>query len=813
MPQDSLRSIVYRSFVTCDDPKGVVECRRIRRSEAGSETTMERKNRSNVKDQLLEVSRRAHELNHVTDSFSKGLWCDGNSKDAAKDLFKGALDLQNSLHVLGRLQEASHYMAKLRKKEKEKWDGMRLRNEQVIRREDSSPVGERSYCKESRNLHLSADGFSRDCIEELREVIRDSLARQNLLPNINVEEKRCFGGRFDSASDIRSTSSSRSSTLRTDNFTSMDSSISLSAQEKKGRGPSLVAKLMGLEELPSKPLRTNSQEVLESKKIFVRPKHIFEISRPKVRKSEYVFREKVRESRTMKDILEIMHFKGLLKSNFIKEINNDSHQWSDFVSEQKLINNFPPIVLIKPRLNPCLQPQDKSVPLFKEKESLKTETMLEKEPPSTRRLSSNQEAPIKRLSSREGFKENKEKEALKKHPTKMKTSGSRTMPLLKKEATHKKIKRIPKPVISRTKPVNKEVAKAKNSSRSKDETKVNPPKSCKLENGSNITKYKMPNQRIYTANSNSSLRPKTIARATKDRRRIPTREEKPVSKATTTAKLTTEKLEYEGDDILWDGKNIDVVSENSTVSEEKMVALTLEEDSNETADRLPTKEETEHTDVLSREQHDNSDSSVCDVSLVTTDDQKNQNSIGDIDDDPIIPIGTDGESFMRGTRLKALLLSNPAFLNHVEEHFYLHVNLLIPSQELGVNDFTDGNAQLSLDCVNEIIRQRSFPKSQMLPSPLLSMVGNVKSHISLDHLLKEICDGIESLRSYSELASENYPTGSLYSMLERDLKLKEVSSGIWDLGWRNGFSVNETMQVVVDIEKQLLTGLIEEICA
>lgn len=36
MPQDNLRSAVYRSFVTCDDPTGVIECRTIRKSKTSS---------------------------------------------------------------------------------------------------------------------------------------------------------------------------------------------------------------------------------------------------------------------------------------------------------------------------------------------------------------------------------------------------------------------------------------------------------------------------------------------------------------------------------------------------------------------------------------------------------------------------------------------------------------------------------------------------------------------------------------------------------------------------------------------------------
>ncbi|KAK8662136.1 hypothetical protein V6N13_091724 [Hibiscus sabdariffa] len=52
---------------------------------------------------------------------------------------------------------------------------------------------------------------------------------------------------------------------------------------------------------------------------------------------------------------------------------------------------------------------------------------------------------------------------------------------------------------------------------------------------------------------------------------------------------------------------------------------------------------------------------VCDVILVTIDDQNGRKFIGDVDDDPTTPIGTDNENFMTGTDLKALLLSSPAF--------------------------------------------------------------------------------------------------------------------------------------------------------
>lgn len=596
MPQDSLRAVVYRSFVKCDDPKGVVECGTIRRSKTGSEK-MEHKNegrkaqnnRSNLyvphkaereetvskgaieelhsssSCQLLEVSRGAHKLNQVIDSWSNGLWYDGHSKDIAKDLLRGALDLQDSLHMLGKLQEASH-MARLKKKEKEKCD--RVRMDQVVQRTNSSPFGDRNHQMGTQNPRLSADGSSRDCIEELRKVIRDSLARQNLLPNINDEEKRCFSRRYpDSASDIPSTSSSHSSTVQTDYSTSMDLSVSSAAPEKKARGPSLVAKLMGLEEMPSKPLQTNSQKELENKKIFSQQRPNFEIDMPKVRKSQFVFQEEDPERRTLKDILESVHFKGLLKSNSIKETKSGSHQSSDVFSEQRLINDNPPIVLIKPRHDPYLQPQEKFVTVFQEEGILKTETKLKKvkvkeEHPSksigsnigglnfdeTRRRAEAEETPAKRPSLQEGAKDSKEREARpvkkevkikERHAIKMKSLGPVTQPLLKKEETDKK----PKPVIRSRIPVVKEVAKAKNLSRSKDQAKVTPPKPSKPENGTNVTKSRMSHQQRAAVNSNSNRTPKTLVLGLNDRKKSPTKKEKAVSKATA-AKLTVSPFKF-----------------------------------------------------------------------------------------------------------------------------------------------------------------------------------------------------------------------------------------------------------------------------
>ncbi|KAE8682838.1 Dynein light chain type 1 family protein [Hibiscus syriacus] len=908
MPQDGLRSIVCRSFVVCDDPKGVVESAKkmeqknkgrvsskVERDETVSNGAMEEL-RCSSSSQLVEVSRGAHKLNQVINSWSRGgIWCDQHSEDIAKDLLKGALELQDSLHVLGKLQEASH-LARLKKKEKERSD--KVRNDQLIWRVNSSPVFEPNSQKGIQNPHLSAGASSRDCIDELREVIRDSLARQNLLPNINAEEKRCFSSRYpELASDIPSTSLSRSSSFQTDNCASMDSSVCSAVEEKKARGPSLIAKLMGLEEMPSKSLQTHSQKVMEKKKTFSQQRPTFEIDTPQVRKSQFVLRTEDPD-KTLKDVLETMHFKGLLKNNSIKEIKPDSYQSSDFFSGNRLINSSPPIVLIKPRRDPHLQQQEKFEPVFQEERTSNIEAMLKKPKvkedspskifkPGNRglkfsKMSRRVEAkgtPVKRLIQQESGKDiqdnvtrpvKKEVKIKQRLPTKMKSLGSITQPSVKKVATAKNINMIPKPMISSRGPVVKVVAKAKNLSRSKDQPEVVPRKPSKPENASNVTKNKISHQSSATANSNSVRKPQNTVRGPVDVKKS--------SMKKAVSKPTIEKLECKGDKVILEGKKINIVSENDTVLEEKSVDLGSSDDtvleekridlasksdtvldekrtdlalndvtvleekridlasendtvldekriglgssddtvleekridlasendtvldekridlasnddtvlegySTDTTDQLPTEEGTEHTDILIEEQC--CESFVCDVTLVTINDQNSRKSIGG-DDDSITPIGADSGSFMTETGLKALLLSSPAF-----------------------ND-----TRLSLDCANEIVQRKNHPDSQLIHLPWSGLVGNAKRHISLDHLLKETLEGVEALRSYSELADGNQPTDGLFAMLERDINHSEALSGIWDLGWKKGFSMDDTIQVVEDIEKQLLRGIIAEICA
>lgn len=563
MYQDSLRSVVYRSFVTCDDPKGVVECGTIRKSKSSSQklehkiksqrakrmsdssctSKAEKKEKMVSKGiteqfqspsslQLLEVSRGAQKLNHTIDSFSTRKSYDGRSKDVAQDLLKGALDLQESLMMFSKLQEASKYKACLKKKQNREQSDRGRSEEMGIQRTNSCPFEERSYQTGFQKPRFSADGSSGDCYDELRNCIRDGLTRQNLLPKQHTEEKIGFRQRYsDSASEIASTSSSQSSFSHTNNYSSTDSPLSSTTSEKKAKGPNLIAKLMGLEEIPSKPL----QNQLKNEKISSPQRPMFDMDMRKIRKPQPVGQYEKPEQRTLKEILDTMHFTGLMKSKSVKEFDSYPHHSSDSPTKQRLSSNTPPIVLIKPLRGQFREAREPFAPVFEEKdvqntkmlrklkvkEDFLSETADLKEkvsmPGKMSRNADTEESPIKRFSNEEEVKERK-KVAEKPEEVKIKEKGGNkknvsvhvTHQSPKKEVIEKKAGKNSKTVVTIRKSIKKEIEKSKNVSRTQDQTKASAKKVRKPDNGSNVTKNRTLQQQNSTQNTMSNHTKQTI---------------------------------------------------------------------------------------------------------------------------------------------------------------------------------------------------------------------------------------------------------------------------------------------------------------
>ncbi|KAJ4846592.1 hypothetical protein Tsubulata_050291 [Turnera subulata] len=877
---------MYRPFMTCDDPKGVIECGTIRKSKGGSQKmehkiiTSKAQKKSNASlphkahkeetvskrglieeyqgptsFQLLEVSRGAHKLNQMIDSWSKGQNYGGQSKGIAKDLLKGALDLQESLAMLGKLQEASHYMARLKKKQKEKLEWGRV--------DGIEPQSFKSYRFGDQNFHMgsekprrSVDGTSKDCIEELKRVIADSLARQNLLPKTASQRKSLGWRNMDSASDLPSTSSSQSSMVHSDYTHSIDSPVLEAAPQKMVKGPNLIAKLMGLEDIPLQPLQKNVEKELDRQRNLSQRRPISDIEVPKVRKPQLLQQKTDPEQRSLKEILESMQFRGLLRSSSVKELKSQSDQARNLHSKERSTGDIQPIVLIKP----CVQfreSEEAVVPIVWEEEALKRNMMSrqmkvkEKETPRSkgyRDLNGSQmygkvqveETQIKRLRQKGGrdhkeLNEPEEKEikivvheevtmtgnkscrkldgeeipikrpqeqgakdgkgiavrekekkakAIVKNKSMVKASVSHQQQ--KEETTLKKIDKIQKGVDVGRKPVEKQMVKPENVSAKRSSTEERKP-----ENRVTPAKTQLPQERSSKLKNISKHKAETSVYNSKGQKK---KEKAPSDPAA--EELTTENLECREDD-----KIVDVLCDNNSIPEGAYNVL---------ADQLST--EDSKSSEISIQGHCSDSQTSCNIALPAIEYEQDTNDSEETEND--IPSSkTEVSSFKTGSNLKALLLSSPSFLNHVEELFDLNTGSTqsIPDSGIDESEVADMK-KLSLAYAKEYVELKSLSYSQarhsLLPSTLR---GNSRIRCSRDQLVEEISNGVEVLRSYCMLPHEKFPTDTLYATLERDMNCKGVVSGVWELGWRSGFSVEEAEQTVNQIERSLVNDLIEEL--
>ncbi|KAJ6673650.1 hypothetical protein OIU85_012640 [Salix viminalis] len=807
---------MYRSFVTCDDPKGVVECGTIRKSKSGSHK-MEHKiisqkaQKKNSKTdlaavaenkellstgiveeycspssfQLLEVSRGAQKLNQTISSWSKGLSYDGQSKDIAKDLLKGALDMQESLLMLGKLHEASHYMAQL-KRQKEKLK--RGKNNEVGAEMMSSHQFGDLHCQTGfQKPLLCADGSSEDFIDELKKAVADSLGRQNLLPNRTNREKTFIERRRrDSSSDVPSTSSSHSSVAQSSSSHSTRS-MSTAAPPRKEKSPNLIAKLMGLEEMPSKSLQENPHKQLdvETDPSRRRPRPVFDIEMP--RKSQPLMHKVRSEQRTLKDILETMQFKGLLKCHSVKELKSWSHQSRETHSSRRSVDYISPIVLIKPGV-PCFESKEVPAPMVWGMGALKAEMMPRKvklkkgHEPDSRSVDTEIKTAVRKevavcenkvdagtkpretsikMPSKERVEDRKdvvpraEEQRIKtelKGSSKLKASFPVTTQQQKKETALKNLSRIRRVDANSKKRVDTEVVKPKNISRSQ-------------EQAAKFTVLKDQKRKI-------------VAEPT---------EEKPTN-AGLGCKEDDKKNGYNCD--------FDPVS--------KVTSTKL-------ADQPSTGEAANVIKFHNEEHSNDSQRTPCNHTLLTSQHAEAAKSPEETNKDTGLIMGGDGESSRNGIQMNALLLSSPLFLARAEELFNLDTNSPGTFTTSGICSYQIATAELSLDYAKEFIERRSCVDSQTRHPLLQTCSGDSRLHLSLEKLVAEVVHGAGTLASYCKLGLYNLPTDSLYGILEKDIRCGSGAvSGTWDLGWRNGFSADEAEQTVIEVEKLLVSELIEE---
>ncbi|KAK6944969.1 hypothetical protein RJ641_026071 [Dillenia turbinata] len=896
MPQDGLRSVMYRSFVTCDDPKGVVECGTVRKSKSGShkrdmesrrvqnlnaaradkEESKEIISRGNIKEvhnqvssyQLLEVSKGAEKLNKVIDTWSTGKIIDGQSKNIAKDLLIGALDLNESLIMLSKIQQASRYMAKLKKKqEKSEGDGMYAagngRTNTVRFGDQYSQMYEvgngRTNSGRFRDQYsqvgfqkprLSVDGSVRNYVDELRDVIRDSLARQNLLTVTNTE-KKVYPDRkkLDFPSDIPSTSSGQSpSIVNSNSLASTASSLSSNASERKNKGSKLIAKLMGLEEFPTKSPKANPRNHLGNEKVPTQSRPIFDIDMPKARHPPHLVQNREGERRTLQEILETIQFKGLLRSHSGKEIDSQFFHSDDFYTNKRMARDIPPIVIMKPIANPHIESEEafnekrvreKKVMEMLQKLILKEEVPGESAAKSDTfdyiklplkfeaqektvtwptqvdveiigkevkreanfdhiKLPVKDEAKIPIKSSPPGGtqeskgvqvkqEERKIKIKDKANSDKKKASSPINPKPQRRERVEKKAENIQKVSPNKKKPLEKENAKLKTVLKPQDQAKATSTKPKKADNISSSIRSGSP-QKQNSASNYPLRRRQSVSSNSRDQKN----KERPV-KEISAENLATEHIGHKECD-----KEIKVRDDPLVCRTNNMLSV----------DQLIVETKVNDSKSLSKVDCRDEQKSVYEVKLQITPDQGDAESVKE--NDRVDHFSIQKKKYSTIDDTKALLLGNQSFLSHAEELFDLNFGEPAVLQISGENDFERANTRMLTDCANELADRKSYLVSSTHHPLLLTRLKNSRISISLDQLVEEVSDGIENLNVYSKFDNSNLLIDSLNLMLRRDLNSKGIVSGIWDMGWRFAFSAKDVEWAVGEVEKLVIGEMVDE---
>ncbi|XP_022927066.1 uncharacterized protein LOC111434002 [Cucurbita moschata] len=786
MPLDGAKSVVYRSFITCDDPKGVVDCNIIKISKVNSQKLEEKitthKTSRNQKRVLISqgeqeevISKEMRERIHGRSSLpfmeilsSKGVRSDSKSKEISKDMLEGTSSLRESLIILARLQEASNKLVRLKMKYQ--------RSFSCHLEDESSPVDvqKSKLSRHGSSRHGSSrHGSSRHGVDEVKKVIRDSLVKRDVTNEVKISGKSCFRDMSsDSGSEIPSTSSSQSSMV---NDGVKCCHVSTLTQKNLKRN-NLIAKLMGLEEISSRSVQTTPKKEFEFDKIFG-----YKTSP----KSKSVINKEDPEKRTLREILEKMPFNRPTENNSDNELKlHYPHSYNNG-SKQRL-KDAPPVVLIKPKPLPPneLEEHQTHAPLkeeaFNQKPMLRRSKKKELRPfddsadfhegiLSSDKLQRKQEAEGISLKpiTQEGIMPSKLRtcvvEAKKKAEEKLETSSPMHDMPHEKEPSDKNN------LTSTRKLVEKEFA---------EEKVVSRPQHQEEATSTNPRKNKTHKQRGSIPDSMSGR----AVRAISNDHNCQKKEEAVL--ACSEVNSLTHRVEAKKDD------------ESS--------------DTNESAD-LPTNQiKVTLMDLITME----SEAEECDTKIIECC-KESLNSLSPLS--PELEIDTsitevinpnshtekEIESSDQGTNLKALLLRSSSLLYHAGELFDLNLNGRTMLQAASrCNDPDTTNPKPFIDCAIELIER----KSQVANSLLLGYSSNTKTQISIEKLVEEVCNDIDTLTSYHK----NLHVDTLATVLERDLYCKKVMNGTWDFGWKNGFSRSESEEIVNDTEKLILNELIDE---
>ncbi|TQD86619.1 hypothetical protein C1H46_027827 [Malus baccata] len=205
---------------------------------------------------IEEISRGAHKLNQILKACSNGLNVNGFSIEVGKELMKGAMDLEESLRMLVNLQETSEYMVRSQRK-----------NRITLLDEDEDDEDNAVKSDEQKQIDLPRFSFDKGSRHgrKIQEAGRTGFMQKMTAALTYTTE----GSSFNREKQGKITSSPSVTQRQSVSYSSGVKNPSAEYKEskpEKERIPNVIAKLMGLNELPkNESMKHKAHEDLSSK--------------------------------------------------------------------------------------------------------------------------------------------------------------------------------------------------------------------------------------------------------------------------------------------------------------------------------------------------------------------------------------------------------------------------------------------------------------------------------------------------------------------------------------------------------------------
>ncbi|KAI3821053.1 hypothetical protein L1987_08609 [Smallanthus sonchifolius] len=161
-------------------------------------------------------------------------------------------------------------------------------------------------------------------------------------------------------------------------------------------------------------------------------------------------------------------------------------------------------------------------------------------------------------------------------------------------------------------------------------------------------------------------------------------------------------------------------------------------------------------------------------------------------------------------QLKEILMKDQLFLSTAEALFKLN----IPVGFLHADDHNHHNheTKLKLDCGYEILKRKARSQELSVHPYIRPSIADTSIRF-LDELVKQLYKDLEGLRLYGRDTCNQYEADYLHHMLEKDIYNKNPDiNSFWDFGWHiTTFTFVEKDEFVSDVEQDMLCGLVDEI--